>query len=286
MKVNINYIFIFLIFIEVLFIIFNTNELFKEKIDYIISPEGDIRIKILSIILLILFILAIYYLIKYINKLFFIDKIILFIFIILTITIMIEYKLSTNPKFSTIENNIIEALKKSTTGDFVLFRSYHSYDIPELLFYRYLQSLFCDVYFGHIGIIIKQNGIPYILECTEDYYKSELNNDYKNGVIYHKAYDRIQKYNGTIHLSRNNIDKFIDNDKINDFMNKYKNYTFLEKNVGCVGFILKFLEYFKLLKNKIMFMLPDEIMNKEIYKIDYKPLENIKIMNKFQKNQG
>ena len=37
MKVNINYIFIFLIFIEVLFIIFNTNELFKEKIDYIIS---------------------------------------------------------------------------------------------------------------------------------------------------------------------------------------------------------------------------------------------------------
>ena len=286
MKVNINYIFIFLIFVELLFLFFNSNEIFKEKIDYIISPEGDVGIKILSIILLILFILAIYYLTKYINKHFLIDKIISVIFIILTFTILIEYKLSTNPKFSTIENNITESLSKSTTGDFVLFRSYHSYDIPELFFYRYLHSLFCNIYFGHIGIIVKQNGIPYILECTEDYFKSELNNDHKNGVIYHKAYDRIQKYNGTVYLSRNNIDKFIDNDKITEFMEKYKNYTFLEKNVGCVGFVIKFLEYCKLLKNKIMFMLPYEFTNKEIYKIDYKPIENIKIMNKFQKNQG
>jgi hypothetical protein len=80
MKVNINYIFIFLIFVELLFLFFNSNELFKEKIDYIISPEGNVGIKILSIILLILFILAIYYLTKYINKRLFIDKIILFIF--------------------------------------------------------------------------------------------------------------------------------------------------------------------------------------------------------------
>ena len=286
MKVNINYVFIFFIFVELLFLFFNSNELFKEKIDYIISPEGNVGIKILSIILFILFILAIYYLTKYINKRLFIDKIILFIFIILTITIIIEHKLSTNSKFSTIENNTTEALSKSTTGDFVLFRSYHSYDIPALFLYRYLNSLFCNIFFGHIGIIVKQNGIPYILECTEDYYKSELNNDYKNGVIYHKAYDRIQKYSGTVYLTRNNIDKFIDNDQIHKFMNKYKNYTFLEKNVGCVGFVIKFLEYCKLLKNKVMFMLPDEFMNKEIYKIDYNPIENIKIMNKFQKNQG
>jgi len=286
MKVNINYVFIFLIFVELLFLFFNSNELFKEKIDYIISPEGNVGIKILSIILLILFILAVYYSTQYINKRFFIDKIISVIFIILTITILIEYKLSTNPKFSTIENNTREALSKSTTGDFVLFRSYHSYDIPELFFYRYLNSLFCNIFFGHIGIIVKQNGIPYILECTEDYYKSELNNDYKNGVIYHKAYDRIQKYSGTVYLTRNNIDKFIDNDKIREFMDKYKNYTFLEKNISCITLIIKFLEYFKLLKNKIMFMLPYDFTNKEIYKIDYQPVENIKIMNKFQKNQG
>lgn len=277
---------IFIIFIEIIYIIFFCKELFKEKIDYILSFEGNVYVKIFSVFLFILFFLIIYYFTKYIEKEYNIFFLYTFILIILSFLLLIEIKLKTNVNFSNKTGDINEVLNNTTTGDFILFRSYNSYDIPELFFYRYLNALYSKVFFGHIGIIINNNNEPYILECTEDFFKSEITNKKKNGVIYHKAYNRINDYYGNVYICKNNIEKFIDNNDIINFMEKYKNISFLENNISCVIFIKKFLEYFNLLNIKSYFMLPYDFINKEIYNIDYKPNGNIKIINKFQKNYG
>jgi hemin uptake protein HemP len=280
----INYYNIFIlsiIFIQLIYIFFNSSELFSEKIDYIISHEGNMHIKFISILLITIFIISIYYFINFIKKKYNINKLILYIFIILTFIIIIEYKLSTNKYLSNIENSIEEALNKSTTGDFILFRSYHTYDIPELFFYRYLNSLSSQVFFGHIGIIIKKNGVSYIMESTEDYYNCEINNKYKNGFIFHKAYNRIKDYSGRVYLCRNNLEKFIDNNKINNFINKYKNINFLENNIACIKLIILFLYDCNILKYNYSFLRLYSFISDDIYKIKYESLENIKIKNDF-----
>ena len=228
---------ILIIFIEIIYLIFFCKELFKEKIDYIVSNEGNVYVKIISVCLIILFFLIICYFTKYIEKKYNIFFIYTFILIILSLLLIIENKLKTNVQFSNITGDINEVLNNTTTGDFILFRSYHSYDIPDLFFYRYLSALYSNVFFGHIGIIININNKPYILECDDEFFKSEITNKRKNGVIYHKAYDRINNYYGNVYICKNNIEKFIDNNDIINFMEKYKNISFLENNISCVIFI-------------------------------------------------
>jgi len=270
-----------IIFIQLIYIYFNSSELFSEKIYSIISHQGSMKIKFISLLLLIIFITSIYYFINFIKKIYNVNKLILSIFIILTFMIIMEYKLSTNKYLSNIENSIEEALNKSTTGDFILFRSYHTYDIPDLFFWRFLNPLSSEIFVGHIGIIIRKNGIPYIMECADDYHNCEINNKYKNGFVFNKAYDRIKDYTGRVYLCRNNLEKFIDNEKINNFINKYKNISFLENNIGCVNLIIKFLYECNILKYNYIFLRPYTFISDDIYKIKYESLENIKIKNDF-----
>jgi hypothetical protein len=192
-----------------------------------------------------------------------------------------EYKLSTNKYFSNIENSIEDALNKSTNGDFILFRSYHTYDIPALFVYRFLHPLSSEIFFGHTGIIIKKDGVPYIMECADDYHNCEINNKYKNGFVFHKAYDRIKDYSGRVYLCRNNLENFIDNDKINNFINKYKHINFVENNIGCVKLIIQFLYDCNILKYNYPILTPYSLISDDIYKIKYESLENIKIKNDF-----
>ena len=270
-----------IIFIQLIYIFFNHSELFSEKIDSIISHEGHMYIKFISRLLIIIIITCVYYFIIFINKKYNVNKLILFIFIILTFMIIIEYKLSTNKYLSNIENSIEDALNKSTTGDFILFRSYHTYDIPALFFSRYLNSLSSQVFFTHVGIIIKKDGVPYIMESAEDYHNCEINNKYKNGFVFHKAYDRINDYSGRVYLCRNNLEKFIDNEKINNFINKYKNIKYLENNIACIKLITTFLYDCNILKYNYSFLRLYSLISDDIYKITYESLENIKIKNDF-----
>ena len=258
-----------IIFIQLIYIFFNSTEIFSEKIYSIISHEGSIKIKFISILLLIIFITSIYYFINFINNKYNVNKIILSIFIISIFMIITEYKLSTNKYLSNIENSIEDALNKSTTGDFILFRSYHTYDIPDLFFWRFLNPISSEIFFGHIGIIIKKDGVPYIMECADDYNKCIINNKYKNGFIFHKAYDRIKDYTGRVYLCRNNLEKFIDNEKIDVFVNKYKKISFLENNIGCVKLIIEFLYDCNILKYNYIFLRPYSFVSDDIYKIKY-----------------
>ena len=141
-------------------------------------------------------------------------------------------------------------------------------------------------YFGHIGIIIKINNIPYILESTEDYYNCEYSKYKKNGVILHRAYDRIKDYSGRVYLSRNNLDKFISNDYIKSFIERYKHLKFLENNIGCIEFIKKFLFESNLLKKDNLFLFQNQFNDKNIYNINFKNIKNIKVINDYlEKNK-
>jgi len=275
-----NIIILFIIIISI-YLFINNNEIFKEKIDYIYSHEGNKTVKILSCIIIILLLFIIYYIGYYIENNFKINKFIIITLIIIIIIIFIEYKLSSNLRYSSIESNLDDVLSKTTTGDFILFRSYHSYDIPELFFYRYCNAIFSDIFFGHIAMIIKINNIAYILECTEDYYYCEYSKCKKNGVIFIKAYDKIKNYYGRVYLSRNNLEKYINNNYIYKFLDKYKNYSFLENNITCITLFLNFFNELNILKKKYNFILPYYFTKKNIYKINYNNIENIKIKNDY-----
>ena len=278
---KINIVLILIIIIEFIYVFINDNEMFKEHIDYFYSHEGNINIKVCTSIGIIILLFIIYYITYYIQQKYKINRFILMIFVIITFIIYIECKLSTNIKYSNKCNDIDDILSKCTTGDFLFFRSYHSYDIPELVFYRYLNAILSDTFFGHIGIIIKINNIPYILECTEDYYNCEYSGNNKNGVILHKAYNRIKNYSGRVYLSRNNLDEYITEEDINRFIKKYSNLSFLENNISCVNLIIKLLYECKILKKEFFFMFISEFNNKNIYNINFMNTENIKIKNDY-----
>uniref|UniRef100_A0A6C0BWQ4 Uncharacterized protein n=1 Tax=viral metagenome TaxID=1070528 RepID=A0A6C0BWQ4_9ZZZZ len=80
--------------------------------------------------------ILIYYITLFVVKIYKINKFLFILFIITSIFIFTEYKLSSNIRFSNIEEEIGDVLSKSKTGDFLLFRSYHSYDIPEFIVFK------------------------------------------------------------------------------------------------------------------------------------------------------
>jgi uncharacterized membrane protein len=93
-----------IIFFEILFLLFNDNEIFKEHIDYIYSSEGDKTIKKITIAILLLLCFLLYHFVNLIGKKFRINKIIFTVFVIVSLIIFIEYKLSSNVTFSNTES--------------------------------------------------------------------------------------------------------------------------------------------------------------------------------------
>ena len=124
------------IVIEILLLGFNKNEFLKEQIDAFYTTNGNIQIRILVICILTTLIFVIYTVTYFIHRKTKINPFLLFLFVSIQVIVYIEYKLETNVKWSSTEDHLENALSKCKTGDFLFFRSYHSYDIPGLLFYR------------------------------------------------------------------------------------------------------------------------------------------------------
>ena len=145
--INNNLIIIFIIIILTIYFLKNDNEIFKEHIDTLYSHEGDKRIKNVTILVIFIVFLIIYYIASYFESILKINRFIFILFVIILLLLFIEYKLQKNVLYSNIENSLDEALEKATTGDFLLFRSYHTFDIPELFFFRYMNAIFSPTIF-------------------------------------------------------------------------------------------------------------------------------------------
>jgi hypothetical protein len=135
-------------------------------------------------------------------------------------------------------------------------------------------------------MVVKKNGIPYILESTEDYYNCEYSGSYKNGVIFHKAYDRIKNYSGRVYLSKNNLNNYINNKDITKFLQKHGHLNFLEENFGCLKMLINFLYSCGVFKSQDILILMEDFNNKNYYKIKYTNIENIKLRNDYVIKNG
>jgi hypothetical protein len=107
---------------------------------------------------------------------------------------------------------------------------------------------------------------------------------YKNGVIFHKAYDRIKNYGGRVYLSRNNLDKYISNEYVNNFIKKYHKLSFLENNMSCVSLVNKLLYDHNIFNRDNFFVFISNFNDKHLYKVNFMNIENIKIKNDYIKN--
>lgn len=203
--------------------------------------------------------------------------------VILIYIILCEYKMHSNLHFCNIKMNIDTAERLVKHGDYVLFRSYENYDIPELLLYRHLNAIFHDVLFGHIGIVLEINGKKYVLESTEDEYYSELVGYKKNGVHLMRFSSRVSAYHGRVHVVPTNLNQYMrNNQNVWNFIMKNKHESFLTHNggVSCLLLIRNLLNEFNLLKRPGAFPLgPTFFLKSKNYLVNLQTHKPVMINN-------
>jgi hypothetical protein len=196
-----------------------------------------------------------------------------------------EYALRTNVQFAKKQSSVGDALRSAKHGDFVFFRSYENYDLPELLFYRHLNALTSKTFFGHIGIVLELNGKKYIFESTEDEYFSTLTRTVKNGVLLQDFAKRVKEYHGRVHIQPTNLGTFMqDTTRIWNFIQHMKHELFVtwRGGISCLFIVRNLLNEFKLLKNPKAFPLrPEFFLTTKHYTVPVKVGEPYLILNDY-----
>jgi hypothetical protein len=246
------------------------DELYKEKITFsndFYNINNRIHNMSLLFLLCIIFIIS-EFIIYYKN----VYSIIFIVILIISVLIIINYKLKTNKKFSNIKRNLQDVLPELNTGDFILYRNYVIDNIFILVASRIISPLISDTYFTHIGMVYKKNDNIYIIE--NNYYpkKSLLTNQIKTGPTLIDLNMFMNDIDNTrIHIVKNNIHEYININKLNMSLDKYKNYLYYEDGLYCFNYISKLLEENGLLNklNKI-FIVPNDLLNAKNYKFNIK----------------
>ena len=201
-----------------------------------------------------------------------IKTIFIFIIIIYLIILYIDQKLNTNKKFSKIKKELNEIKSTLNTGDIIMFRCYYLGSFSDIVLYKILLPIFQETFFTHIGMIYKDTiGNIYILENNGDPFYCNLTKKIKTGSLLLDINERIDNLNNyRIHIVKTNLHKYINIDKLNQSIDKYKEHTFLQDGIYCVNYIIKLLQENDLFKinNGLLPHLPIDILNKENYKCD------------------
>lgn len=219
--------------------------------------------KFLIFILIIIF-FSLKFIIDSPNKIY---AIIIIILVYCFIFYIINESLKTNVRLSNKKIDVDKIINDINTGDIVLFRCYEIDKLTGL--FNYFLAIIQETFFTHIGIIYKdKSGKVYILESNADEHYCELSKKRKQGVCLIDFKKRI-KINNThrIHLIKNNIHKFIDNDNFYKSILKYKDLSFMENGVYCLNLITNILEEHGIMKEKKFIpYLFDELYLKNNYK--------------------
>jgi len=246
------------------------DEIFNHKMDY--SINFFLRDDICSISTYILIIIIVIFIYKNVKDTDNIIKIsILIILIIYFILFIINLRMLTNTNLTKkyIKPEILS--KNLNTGDIVYFRAYqiNSIGLPILYILLCLQ----EYYFNHIGIIYKNpEGKILIIESTAKEHYCNLSNKKKNGFIMTNFIDRVKNAKmSRIHVYKNNLHEYINMEKFNESINKYKNYSYLENNVHCLNLITTiFQENGLMKKDNIIPYLLDDLIKPENYIVPIK----------------
>lgn len=107
------------------------------------------------------------------------------------------------------------------TGDIILFKACDNYN-----------SIITTSYFGHVGIVVIDEGIPMLFEATNDTNMNLKPFRCKNGIFYTNLYERIKKYKGTCYWR--SLNKNIPEENIiafHEFIAYAEDNFYYEKNV-------------------------------------------------------
>jgi hypothetical protein len=246
------------------------DDIYNEKI--IPIKEGFLNPGIGNIISILFCVILIYYFYNIIwysdNK---IKTIFILIIIIYLIILYIDQRLNTNKKFSKIKMELNEIKPTLNTGDIIMFRCYYLGSFGDIPLYKILLPIIQETFFTHIGMIYKdKTGNVYILENNGDQFYCHLTKKIKTGSLllnFNERLDNLDNYR--IHVVKTNLYKYININKLNQSIDKYKEHSFLQDGIYCVNYIMKLLEENDLFKmNSLLPPLPIDILNKENYKCD------------------
>ncbi len=195
-----------------------------------------------------------------------IDNKMMFLFIIIMCLslLVINFQMSTN-KYLTkkyVDPKILS--KKLNTGDIVLFRNYNFDNICIPLYHTTL--CLQKTFFTHSGIIYKNSqGKILIIESNQDPYYCNLSKKMKSGFQIMDFVERVSSTkNHRVHVYKSNLHKYIDMDKFNNSINKYKEYEFNQDGLYCLNLITNILQENNIMKenNLIPYMIDDVIDSK------------------------
>ena len=275
-----NYIIVFVIFAQICYLLTNNSELSKEKVDAIISSKGTTTSKILCIILIMLLIYLLFIISTFASKKTGLNVYLISTFILITLINYSEYRLNNNITFSKDVQDLDKVLEDANTGDILLFRSYHSND-SLVLFFRFFHSLFSKVYFGHIGMIVKDRNEIYICESAEDFHFCQYHKRYKNGPMFSNAKKRIKEYSGRVYLSKNNLHQFINEPQIYNSFKQFENHRFFQNGINCLSMVSTILSDLEVMARPYILYLGSDFIEPNNYKVDFKQTKNILVKNDF-----
>ena len=230
---------IYVIIIEMFYIIinFNNNIITNFRVKHVF---GKIYLyKILIVILIIFFSISISFII---SALFKTNILLLFIFIIISFILYIEYKLQINTNISNKFINIKDN-KYFNTGDLIIFETPKNLETV----FSVIPVLFINI--NHIGIIVKDsNNKLYILESEHTEHYCKYSNRITNGVMLLDLEDRLKSFDN-YYLVKTSLNKYIKQDELVKFIEKYKDKEYMEDNINCITLVSLFLKELKLIHN-------------------------------------
>jgi hypothetical protein len=217
------------------------SEFYKYKLKinkFFYSPESTNTV--IAIILNFIILITIFISIK--NSKNKVKTICLILLITYLILYIINYKMLTNTNLTDKIVSLDDIKHTLNTGDIVTYRTYVFDSL--LTPYRELILSFQNIFFSHSGMIYKNaQGNLMIIESNEDTYFSRISNKEKSGFMLLNLNNKVNFTDvHRIHIYRNNLHKFIDNDKLHLSIEKYKNYDFLQDGYYCINILTKILQ--------------------------------------------
>jgi hypothetical protein len=203
------------------------------------------------------------------------------VFIVVTLINYSEYKLKTTRTFSIEEQELDKVLEEANTGDLLLFRSYHSRDFADFVFMRFFHPLFSNVYFSHIGIIVKDKNETYVCESAAKYQFCHYHKKYRNGPMFSNARKVVKEYPGRVYLSKNNLHQFINEQQIYNSFKQFENQYFLQNGINCFYMVSNILSDLEVMMRPYIIFLGYDFIDPKNYKVEFKNTKNILIKNDF-----
>jgi hypothetical protein len=250
------------------------DELLKHNIEFQLDPQKNLYDFIATIIMIIL----LYTLFIDIKKSSRTNKIFV-ISTILLIAFYINENLVETRNIKSIKVKYADLYNRVNTGDIYVSNWRGPRNFIEYILYFLFLAIYQDKFFTHVGIIYKYNQELYIIEYTGLKFKTLIDANLKSKVhvtkfddsreqkaVYEKDYKSYYIYN-------TNLFKYINEQKLFESVEKYRDSDTLKEGLNCSNFIYNVLVengVFKEKYNDFPIITPEMFLNPKNYKVNIK----------------